>query len=139
MSDLKNSEEPEVAGKLSNVKLPPIQGASMNKVDLDTINLEVSEKDMSLIDFSEIELIKLSMTNEEHKTLTSADGNNKNQQSQIYDQDDAAGDADAVIQEEAGAKDEAVTEAVADCVEKDWFENGHNIKTFQQWKDEKKL
>ena len=25
---------------------------------------------------------------------------------------------------------------MADCVEKDWFENGQNIKTFQKWKDE---
>ena len=42
------------------------------------------------------------MANEEHKTLTPADGDDRNQQS--HDQDnDAAGDADAVVQEEAGA------------------------------------
>ena len=32
------------------------------------------------------------------------------------------------------AEAEAVT--VVDCVERDWFENGLNIKTFQEWMKE---
>ena len=41
-----------------------------------------------------------------------------------------------MVQEEEGAQDEAVAEAVAHCVEKGWFENGLNIKTLQEWMKE---
>ncbi len=57
---------------------------------------------MSLIN-SEVELIKKPV--EEHKNFTSADGDDKNQLSQIDNQEndnDVAEDADAVVQEEAG-------------------------------------
>ena len=62
----------------------------------------MSDKYVSLNN-SEVELIKKPKADEEHKNLTPADGDDRNQQSQIDDQDNAAGDADAIVQEEAGA------------------------------------